>query len=172
MIYVFLYLGAAVLANVVISITGPIWWVVALVSAGMVGFDLTSRDKLHEYWHHKNLWVKMGALIFSGSLLSFLVSILSSGAISSSASLRVSTASFVAFAVAGIADALVYHLLFARAPLVKVNTSNVVSAVLDSLIFPTIAFGWPPPLLIVGIQFFSKVAGGFAWAYLLYRKNK
>jgi hypothetical protein len=47
--------------------------------------------------------------------------------------------------------------------MVKVNGSNVVSAAIDSLVFPTLAFGALLPWIVAG-QFAAKVAGGAVWA--------
>jgi len=37
----------------------------------------------------------------------------------------------------------------------------------DSLLFPTLAFGAVMPAIIAG-QFFAKVAGGFFWSLILH----
>jgi uncharacterized PurR-regulated membrane protein YhhQ (DUF165 family) len=48
------------------------------------------------------------------------------------------------------------------------NISNVAGAAVDSLVFPTIAFGVLMPH-IVAMQFFAKIAGGFIWSLLINR---
>jgi hypothetical protein len=124
-----------------------------------IGLDLTSRDKLHDAWGGNHLWLKMFTLIGTGSLLSWF---LNRGAG------QIALASFVAFAVAGMFDALVYHFMRDSKWLIRVNGSNVFSAMADSLIFPTIAFGSFLPLIVLG-QFAAKVSGGFLWALLINR---
>jgi uncharacterized PurR-regulated membrane protein YhhQ (DUF165 family) len=47
--------------------------------------------------------------------------------------------------------------------------SNVAGAAVDSLIFPTLAFGVLMPH-IVALQFVAKVLGGAAWSWLLSRR--
>ncbi len=146
---------AIVAANLVIVRFGPM----ASVATAFVfiALDLTSRDALHEAWQGRGLWLKMAALIAAGSLLSY--------ALNRDAG-PIALASFVAFACAGAVDTLVYHTLRGRAWMVKVNGSNVVSAAVDSLIFPTLAFGgllWP---VVVG-QFLAKTVGGMAWSLVL-----
>jgi len=49
---------------------------------------------------------------------------------------------------------------------VRVNGSNVVSAAVDSVVFPTLAFGSFLPWVILG-QFLAKVAGGAVWSLIL-----
>lgn len=150
-----MYLTAIIAANLSIAYFGPS---MAIINALMlISLDLTSRDRLHELWHHDRLWLRMGALIAAGSVLSY--------ALEASAG-RIALASFVSFAVSETADALVYSRLARRSWFAKVNGSNVASAALDSVIFPTLAFGAFLPVIVLG-QFLAKVGGGAAWAYVL-----
>jgi len=156
MLYVILYLSAAVLANLLVTWFGPTS--APYVAFGLVSLDLTSRDHLHDAWKNKGLWWKMVLLIGSGSILSWLVN-RNAGPIA--------LASFVAFACSGISDSLTYALLGKRVYLVRVNGSNVVSAAIDSIVFLTLAFGWPPMWSIIVLQFVAKVGGGFVWSVVL-----
>lgn len=155
MFYVFLYLAAAVLANLSVAMFGPSS---TIVNAFLfIGLDLTSRDKLHDAWGGKWLWPKMFALIGVGSLISWFLN-RNAG--------QIALASFVAFGCSGLVDAVVYQFLHNKAWMVKVNGSNVFSAAADSLVFPTLAFGGFLPLIVLG-QFAAKVAGGFIWAAII-----
>jgi hypothetical protein len=158
--YTILYLGAAVLANLLVTWLGPgaVIWVAFL----LIGLDLTSRDKLHDAWQNDKLWLKMTLLIGTGSLLSWFLN-RNAG--------PVAIASFVAFGAAGVADTLVYHVLKEKACLVRINGSNTISAMVDSLVFPTLAFGSFMPLIVLG-QFAAKVAGGAIWSLILRQVNK
>lgn len=151
-----IYLAAIVAANLAVATFGPSITVVCAFL--FIALDLTARDRLHEAWHGRGLVWKMGALIGAGSLLSYLLNA-SAGPIA--------LASFVAFAAAGAADALVYAGLRDRAYLVKVNGSNVVSAAVDSVVFPALAFGLPLLWPIVVGQFVAKTLGGALWAVVL-----
>ena len=95
----------------------------------------------------------MGLLIAAGSTISWILN-KDAGPIA--------LASFVAFAAAGVADAVIFHLLRDKTRFLKVNGSNVVSSGVDSLIFPTLAFGGLMPLIVLG-QFAAKVFGGAIW---------
>jgi queuosine precursor transporter len=150
-----LYVVAIVAANLSVAAFGPS---VAILNAFLfIGLDITSRDSLHQAWQGKNLWLKMAALIATGSLLSWLLN-RNAGAIA--------LASFLAFAASSVADTLTFQLLRHRAWWVKVNGSNVVSAAVDSCIFPLLAFGALWPVVVVG-QFLAKVAGGALWSLIL-----
>ena len=151
-----LYLVAIVVANLLVAYFGPS---VAVINAFLfIGLDLTTRDLLHERWKHKGLFWKMALLIASGSILSALLNWNAA---------RIALASFVAFAGAGLADTVAYHILGERARLLKINGSNVVSAAVDSLIFPALAFGLPLLWGIMVGQFVAKVGGGFVWSLII-----
>jgi hypothetical protein len=155
MFYIALYLSAIVLANLSVAHFGPSS---TIANAFLfIGLDLTSRDHLHDAWHGRGLAWKMAALIAVGSLLSWLLN-RNAGPIA--------LASFAAFACAAIVDTLIYHLLKDRSKMLKINGSNVLSAAVDSLVFPTLAFGAILPVIVLG-QFAAKVAGGFIWSIVL-----
>ena len=153
-----LYLTAIIAANLLVARFGPN---IAVLNAFLfIGLDLTTRDHLHEAWRGRGLVWKMALLIGIGSVLSWMLN-RNAG--------QIAIASFVAFACAGAADAIVYHLLGRKARIVKVNGSNVVSAAVDSVVFPTLAFGFPLLWLVMLGQFAAKVGGGFVWSLILAR---
>lgn len=154
---VLLYLVAIVAANLSVAVFGP---ASAILNAFLfIGLDITTRDMLHERWEHKNFWLRMGSLITAGAVLSWFLNRHAG---------RVALASLIAFAASGVADTLVYMAMHRFGRIRKVMGSNIVSAAVDSLVFPWVAFGAFMPL-IVGGQFLAKVAGGFLWALALNR---
>lgn len=160
MLIVIAYLAATVLSNLSVSYFGPVS--TPINAFLLIAFDLVSRDTLHERWHHKHLKLKMLLLIGTGAMLSYIVN--RGGG-------QIAIASFVSFFLTGIADTLVYHLLRNQPKLIKVNGSNLVSAAVDSIAFPTLAFGSFIPWVILG-QFVAKVLGGYIWSLILFRGNK
>jgi len=151
------YLAAIVAANLSVAMFGP---AASILNAFLfIGLDLTTRDALHDRWHDDHLVLRMGGLIAVGGAISF--------ALNAGAG-QIAIASTVAFALAATVDGLVYAALGDRAYLVRVNGSNVPAAAVDSLVFPTIAFGAFLPLVVLG-QFAAKVAGGFVWSLVLSR---
>jgi hypothetical protein len=156
--YVFLYLAAIVAANLLVARFGP--WISVVNAFLFIGLDLTTRDKLHDAWQGRALWPKMALLVGAGSALSWLLN-RDAG--------RIAMASFAAFALAGVADTVIYHLLRERAKMLRVNGSNVASAAVDSVAFPALAFGFPLRLDIMLLQFAAKVGGGYIWSWVLFR---
>lgn len=160
MLIVLAYLAANILANLSVTYFGPAS--TPINAFLLIAFDLVARDKLHENWKHKHLWPKMLLLVGTGALLSWF---LNRGAG------QIATASFIAFLLTGMTDTIVYQMLKNHTRFLKVNGSNVVSAAVDSIAFPTIAFGSFIPWIILG-QFSAKVLGGYIWSLILYRGDK
>lgn len=153
---VFTILAAIVAANLVTTEFGPSASVVNAFF--LIGLTLTVRDYLHDLWiEHRAL--KMGVLIAAGAVLAYLVN---------HDAAQVAKASAIAFAAAESIDFIVYQLLRERGWrwLERASSSNFVSAAVDSLVFPTIAFGGLLWSVTLG-QFTAKVAGGLLFALLL-----
>ena len=154
-----LYLIAIVAANLSVAHFGP--GAIYANAFVFIGLDLTARDRLHDRWNRKGLVWKMGLLIGAGGALSWLLN---------NNSGPIAMASTVAFATAAVADAGIYHLLRRRRFVVRANASNVPAAAVDSVVFPTLAFGGFDPAVTAG-QFVAKVAGGFVWSLILRRRR-
>lgn len=149
-----LYLAAVVAANLTIAHFGAA--AAPYVAFVFIGLNLAARDRLHDLWG-RQVTRNMGLLIVAGGALSF--------ALNAGAG-RVALASVLAFALSESADALLYHARRHRPYLERSNTSNLLGAAVDSVIFPVIAFGGFP-LAIIALQFVAKVLGGLLWSLLL-----
>lgn len=155
MIYAGIYIAALVVANLLVAWLGP-WF--SLVNAFvLIGLDLSLRDKIHDLWEGDKLPVKMGGLIAIASIVSYAIN---------PATGMIAFASLAAFTLSMVSDSYAYHLLKNKDWFIRANGSNVAGSAVDSLIFPTIAFGGLM-IEIVLLQFVAKVFGGFVWSYLL-----
>lgn len=154
-IAVFLFAAAIIVANLTVVAFGP--WITPFTSFILIGLDLTLRD-----WLHVRIrpW-QMGTLILATGALTYLLN---------PAAGMIAIASATAFTVAGIVDWGVFTWL-RGSWLRRANGSNVAAAAVDSLLFPTIAFGAFLPLIVVG-QFAAKVVGGALWAYCFSKMSK
>ena len=150
MIYPIIYIVALVAANLLVAMIGP--WFSVVNSFVLIGLDLTLRDKLHDKWDGNPL--KIGGLIAVSGAVSYLLN---------PASGQIAIASVIAFTLSMIADSFVYQKLKDQSWEKRTTGSNLAGAAVDSLVFPTIAFGGLM-LEIVAMQFASKVLGGFIWA--------
>ncbi len=139
-------------ANLSVAAFGPS--VTPINAFLLIGLDLTLRD-----WLHVRLRVlHMGTLIvFTGAL---------SYALNPSTG-QIAIASAVAFTFAALADWGAFVRI--KGPwLLRANGSNMAGAAIDSIIFPTIAFGALMPQVVLA-QFAAKFFGGALWAWLLSR---
>lgn len=154
-IAIFVYASSMALANVSVFMFGP--WVSPINAFVLIGLDLALRD-----WLHVRLKpYQMGALIVSAGLLTYAIN---------PAVETVAIASVSAFCVSALTDWAVFARL-RGSWLLRANGSNVAGAAVDSLIFPTIAFGVLMPHIVV-MQFAAKVCGGVLWAYILSRSHR
>ncbi len=148
------YAAAMIVANASIAYFGP--WVSPINSFFLIGLDLALRD-----WLHVRLtrW-QMAALIVVSGLLTWALN---------AAPAQIAMASAVSFMAAACVDWAVFGALWRRPWLVRANGSNVASGLVDSLLFPTLAFGVFMPHIVL-MQFAAKVSGGAIWAWLLRRR--
>lgn len=157
MIYAGIYIVSLVAANLLVAWFG-VWF--SLVNAFvLIGLDLSLRDKLHDLWEEDKLAIKMGGLIATASIISYAIN---------PATGMIAFASLVAFCLSMVADAVAYQCLKGKDWMVRVNGSNIAGALVDSVIFPTIAFGGLM-LEIVALQFVAKVGGGYIWSRIFKR---
>ncbi len=151
-IAVLIYAAAMTLANLSVAAFGP---AISPVNAFvLIGLDLALRDWLHV---RLKAW-QMLALIVAAGALTYLLN---------PAAGKIAVASSAAFTAAALVD----WATFARLRgswLMRANGSNVAGAAVDSLIFPTLAFGALMPH-IVALQFVAKVAGGALWSWVMAR---
>jgi uncharacterized PurR-regulated membrane protein YhhQ (DUF165 family) len=159
LIYPAIYIAALVTANLLVAWLGP--WFSPINAFVLIGLDLSLRDKLHEEWKNDKLVLKMGGLIATASVVSYLWN---------PAAGPIALASFLAFALAMSADTIAYHFLRNKPWMIRSNGSNVAGAAVDSLVFPTIAFGGLL-LHIVALQFVAKIVGGLIWSKILSRRQ-
>lgn len=155
MIYAFVYVASLVAANLLIAAFGV--WFSPIGAFVLIGLDLSLRDKLHDLWEGDNLPIKMGGLIATASVVSYAIN---------PATGMIAFASLAAFSLSMIADSLAYQYLKNKNWMTRVNGSNVAGSAVDSIVFPTIAFGGLM-LEIVALQFVAKIGGGLIWSKLI-----
>ena len=150
-----IYASSMILANLLVSTFGPS--ITPINAFLLIGLDLTLRDWLH---FRLKTW-QMGCLIVGTGGLTYLLN---------PAAGVIAVASAIAFLVAALVDWAVF-MKTTGSWIKRANVSNTAGAAVDSLLFPTIAFGVLMPE-IVALQFVAKVAGGAVWSYVLEKKLK
>jgi uncharacterized PurR-regulated membrane protein YhhQ (DUF165 family) len=153
-----LYLAAIVAANQIIAAHGPS--AVLYVGAAFIAFNLVARDRLHDLFGEHRL-PKMAALILTGAALSYVLN---------ADAAKVAVASAVAFGASEAVDAVSYHALRWRPWLERSNTSNLLSATVDTIVFFQLAFG-AVPIELAFAQVCAKLAGGLVYTLILNRRR-
>ena len=149
-----LYLAAIVAANLTLTHWGPS----AIIPNAffLIGLDLVTRDRLADFWGTTR-WAKMALLIAAGGALSYWVN---------ADAAKIAVASCVAFAAAELGEALVYHLIRRQPWTERAPKAAVVGAAIDSIVFPTLAFG-AFVFSTSFAQFAAKVGGAFVWTFVI-----
>jgi len=146
------YAIAMTLANLSVAAFGP---AVSPINAFfLIGFDLAMRDWLHVRLKQTHMLV----LIAGTGVLTYVLN---------PAAGMIAIASASAFTLAALVDFAVFSKV-SGSWLKRSNTSNVAAAAVDSIVFPTIAFGALMPHIVL-MQFVAKVAGGALWAWAISR---
>jgi uncharacterized PurR-regulated membrane protein YhhQ (DUF165 family) len=158
---IFIYAAAMTVANLSIAHFGP--WVSPINAFLLIGLDLALRDWLHV---RLRAW-QMLALIGASGVLTY--------ALNSSAQ-HIVIASAAAFTLAALVDWQAFSRL-QGSWLRRSLGSNVVGAIVDTMVFSALAFVLlspaPKPLEVVAqiaaLQLAAKLAGGSLWAWALSR---
>jgi hypothetical protein len=147
---VFSYAAAIILANYLVSVFGPS--ITPINAFLFIGLDLALRNWLNL---QMNKW-QMGAMIFGTGIISYLLN---------DTMQMIAIASAISFTLASLVDWLVFNKITGEW-IKRANISNTAGALVDSIAFPTIAFGSLMPEIVL-LQFLAKVAGGFIWTLIL-----
>jgi uncharacterized PurR-regulated membrane protein YhhQ (DUF165 family) len=154
LIAIIAYAFAITAANLLIVKFGV--WMSPINSFFLIGLTLVLRDWLHV---RLKAW-QMALLITASGGITYLLN---------PAAAQIAIASSLAFTFAALVDWAV----FVKTPgtwFKRSNVSNVAGAAVDSVAFPTIAFGVLMPEIVLA-QFASKIVGGFIWSALLKERN-
>jgi len=149
------YAVAMTLANLLVATFGPS--ISPINAFFFIGLDLALRDWLHV---RLKTW-QMGGLIVGTGALTYLLN---------PAAGMIAIASSVSFTAASVVDWTVFAKLTGTW-IKRANGSNIAGATVDSVVFPTLAFGVLMPQIVV-MQFFAKVVGGVFWAYVISKSSR
>jgi uncharacterized PurR-regulated membrane protein YhhQ (DUF165 family) len=155
-----LYLLAFVLSNFIVLYFGAKGLI--FTALFLIPFDFVMRCMFHETWKGKELILKLGALVFTASVLTFLIN---------RDTLSIAIASSVGFISAQLFAGIFYQFFINRSYFIKVNGSDAVGILVDSLVFQLIAFSVILPEITVS-QFILKIIGGLFWYWIIFVKLK
>ena len=155
-----LYLLAFVFANFIVLWFGSKGLI--FTALFLVPFDFVIRCLFHETWKGMELFLKLGALVLIASALTYVIN---------RDSLNIALGSACGFIAAQIAAGIFYQLTIKRNFFIKVNGSDAVGILVDSIIFQVVAFEIINPSITLS-QFLLKIVGGFFWYWIIFVKLK
>lgn len=155
-----IYLAAFIAANLVVKHFGAsgLW----ISSFLLIPFDYVCRCVFHEKWEGKSLIIRLSVLVVLSSICTVLIN---QGAI------NIAEASVGGFTAAQIGAGIFYQKNKSKSWFFKVNISDLIAIVFDSLVFQFIAFHNINPFITIG-QIVIKFIGGLLWYYILFKKLK
>lgn len=153
-----IYLLAFVFSNFIVlwfGSTGLIFTALFLIP-----FDFVMRCIFHETWKGIELILKMSLLVLVAGFLSYLINIETQ---------KIAIASIVGFSVAQIFAGIFYQLTIKKSYFIKVNGSDAIGILIDSILFQMVAFSFID-FSITTSQFVLKLTGGLFWYWVLFKK--
>lgn len=128
----------------------------------LIPFDFVLRCLFHETWKGKELILKLGTLVLTASVITFIIN---------KDALNIALASSFGFIFAQIFAGIFYQYFIKSSYLIKVNGSDAIGILVDSLVFQFIAFSVILPEITIS-QFLLKLTGGLFWYWIIFVKFK
>lgn len=155
-----IYLLAFIFANFIVLWFGANGLI--FTALFLIPFDFVMRCLFHEQWKGIELILKLGTLVVIASLITYLIN---------KESLNIAYGSAFGFISAQIFAGIFYQLFIKKTYFVKVNGSDAVGILVDSIVFQLIAFELINPTITIS-QFLLKITGGFFWYWVIFEKLK
>lgn len=155
-----LYLLAFVLSNLVVLWYGRTGLLVTALL--LIPFDFVMRCTFHEQWKGAELLLKLGTLVAVAGCISFLINVNTKS---------IAVASVGGFFIAQFVAGVFYQLCINRSYFIKVNGSDALGILADSIVFQILAFGSLDYFTTIS-QFALKIVGGLFWYWVIFVKLK
>jgi uncharacterized PurR-regulated membrane protein YhhQ (DUF165 family) len=125
----------------------------------LIPFDFVCRCIFHETWKGKKLILNLSLLTLVSGLITFIIN---------REALNIAVASFCGFIAAQIGAGIFYQKNKNKSWFYKVNISDLIAIVFDSIVFQLVAFSVLQPTITIG-QVIIKFLGGLLWYYILFK---
>lgn len=154
------YLIALVAANLIVKHFGPfgLWF----SSAFLIPFDFICRCIFHETWKGGKLVLNLILLTIFSGVITFVMN---------ENAWNIALASFSGIVSVQIFAGIFYQLFKKKSFLVKVNLSDLVAIVVDSIVFQLVAFQ-AINMEVTGGQILIKMVGGLFWFFIIFKLFK
>lgn len=154
------YLLAFVLSNFIVLWFGSVGLI--FTALFLIPFDFVMRCMFHENWKGLELLVKMLILVTVAGLLTYAINYETK---------TIAIASIMGFVGAQVVAGMFYQLTLKKSYFVKVNGSDALGIMFDSITFQLFAFGIVDWKIFLS-QFTLKIVGGLFWYWFIFVKLK
>lgn len=155
-----IYLLAFVLANFIVLWFGANGLI--FTALFLIPFDFVMRCIFHETWKGIELIFKMSILVTIAGLISYLINYNTK---------EIALASVIGFSSAQIFSGIFYQTFINKNYFIKVNGSDAIGIIADSIAFQLFAFGIINWNVFIS-QFILKIIGGLFWYWIIFVKFK
>lgn len=160
LIKVSLYLAAFVFANFIVLWFGK--YGLIFTALFLIPFDFVIRCLFHEQWKGAELILKLGALVITASALTYVIN---------SDTQNIAIGSAFGFIIAQVVAGIFYQAMIKKSYFIKVNGSDFIGIIFDSIAFQLIAFSEIDTSITLS-QTALKILGGLFWYWLFFVKLK
>lgn len=155
-----IYLLAFVLSNFIVLYFGSVGLI--FTALFLIPFDFVMRCLFHETWKGFELIAKMMLLVIVAGLITYLINYETK---------EIALASICGFSAAQLGAGMFYQLTMNEKYFVKVNGSDAIGILMDSIMFQMIAFQIIDWRILLS-QFTLKIIGGLFWYWIIFVKLK
>ena len=128
----------------------------------LIPFDFVLRSFFHEKWSKSQLIFRLFILTISAAIITVIIN---------RSAINIALASVAGFTSAQIGAGVFYQIYKQRSWFFKVNLSDLVAIIFDSIIFQWVAFSIIAPYITLG-QIVVKFSGGLLWYFILFKLCK
>lgn len=154
------YLAALVFANFIVVWFGKTGLI--FTALFLIPFDFVIRCIFHETWKGMELILKLGTLTLAASIITYLIN---------GNTLNIAAGSSFGFMAAQVVAGLFYQWAINKPYWMKVNGSDFVGILTDSIVFQIVAFSAIDSTITLS-QTVLKLIGGVFWYWLIFVKLK
>ena len=155
-----IYLVAFILANFIVLHFGANGLI--FTALFLIPFDFVMRCLFHEQWKGIELVLKLGALVAVASIITYFIN---------HDSINIALGSMFGFIAAQIFAGVFYQKMIKKSFFVKVNGSDAIAIIVDSIVFQLVAFSVIDTSITIS-QTILKIAGGLFWYWIIFKKLK
>lgn len=152
-----IYLIAFILANYIVIWYGPNGLI--FTALFLVPFDFVMRCIFHETMKGFKLFMFMAFLVSTASLITYFIN---------QNSINIAVGSAIGFASAQLFAGVFYQIFIKKSYFVKVNGSDFIGIICDSIVFQLIAFNSINSSITIS-QILMKVVGGLFWYWIFFK---